>query len=33
MGRPSVVATALDNDGSIRVGGQSRIIAIGDLLI
>ena len=33
MGRPSVVATALDNDGSIRVGGQSRIIAQGDLLI
>ena len=33
MGRPSVVATALDNDGSIRVGGQSRIIAIGELLI
>jgi PhzF family phenazine biosynthesis protein len=33
MGRPSVVMTALDNDGSIRVGGQSRIIAIGDLLI
>lgn len=33
MGRPSVVATALDNDDSIRVGGQSRIIAIGDLLI
>ncbi len=33
MGRPSVVATALDNDGSIRVGGQSRIIAIGDLLM
>ena len=33
MGRPSVVMTALDKDGSIRVGGQSRIIAIGDLLI
>lgn len=33
MGRPSVVMTALDSDGSIRVGGQSRIIAIGDLLI
>ena len=33
MGRPSVVATALGNDGSIRVGGQSRIIAQGDLLI
>ena len=33
MGRPSVVAAALDNDGSIRVGGQSRIIAIGELLV
>ena len=33
MGRPSVVTTALDKDGSIRVGGQSRIIAIGDLLV
>ncbi len=33
MGRPSVVATTLDNDGSICVGGQSRIIAMGDLLL
>ena len=33
MGRPSVVATALGGDGSIGVGGQSRIIAIGDLLV
>ena len=33
MGRPSVVTTALDKDGSIRVGGQSRIVAIGDLLV
>ena len=33
MGRPSVVTTALDKNGSIRVGGQSRIIAIGDLLV
>ena len=33
MGRPSVVTTAVDKDGSIRVGGQSRIIAMGDLLV
>lgn len=33
MGRPSVVSTALGDDGTIRVGGQSRIIAIGDLLV
>ena len=33
MGRPSVITTALDKDGSIRVGGQSRIIAVGDLLV
>ena len=33
MGRPSVVATTLDNDGSICVGGQSRIIAMGNLLV
>jgi PhzF family phenazine biosynthesis protein len=33
MGRPSIVSTALGRDGSIRVGGQSRIIAVGDLLV
>ena len=33
MGRPSVVTTAIEQDGSIRVGGQSRIIAMGDLLV
>lgn len=33
MGRPSIITTVLDNDGSIRVGGQSRIIAIGDLFV
>jgi len=34
MGRPPwVVATALGGDGSIGVGGPSRIIAIGDLLV
>lgn len=33
MGRPSIVTTALGSDGSIRVGGQSRIIAVGDLLV
>ena len=33
MGRPSIVATTIDKDGSIRVGGQSRIIAKGDLLV
>ena len=33
MGRPSVVTTILDGKGSISVGGQSRIIAKGDLLV
>lgn len=33
MGRPSVISTIIDKDGSIRVGGQSRIVAIGDLLV
>ena len=33
MGRPSIVTTALDSDGSIRVGGQSRIIAVGKLFV
>ena len=33
MGRPSIVTTALDGDGSIRVGGQSRIIAVGKLFV
>ena len=33
MGRPSVITTIIDKDGSIRVGGQSRIIAQGDLLV
>ena len=32
MNRPSVVATALHQDGSIWVGGNSCIIAVGDLL-
>ena len=32
MNRPSVVATALHQDGSIWVGGDSCIIAVGDLL-
>jgi PhzF family phenazine biosynthesis protein len=33
MGRPSVITTILGKDGSIQVGGQSRIIAVGDLLV
>lgn len=33
MGRPSIITTTIEKDGSIRVGGQSRIIAIGDLLV
>lgn len=33
MNRPSVVASALQQDASIWVGGDSRIIAIGDLLV
>lgn len=33
MHRPSVVATTLATDGTIRVGGQYRIIARGDLLL
>lgn len=33
MGRPSVVMTALKPDGSIWVGGESRIIARGELLV
>ena len=33
MGRPSVITTTIQQDGSIRVGGQSRIIAMGDLLV
>lgn len=33
MGRPSVVETALRQDGTIYVGGQSRIVAKGELLL
>lgn len=33
MGRPSVVMTVLKPDGSIWVGGESRIIAIGEFLV
>ena len=33
MGRPSIITTTIEKDGSIRVGGQSHIIAIGDLLV
>ena len=33
MGRPSVVATMVDDGGSVWVGGQSRIIARGELLL
>ena len=33
MNRPSVVATTLRDDGNIWVGGDSRIIARGDLLV
>ena len=33
MGRPSIVMTILKSDGSIWVGGDSRIIATGDLLV
>jgi len=33
MGRPSVVATNVDADGIIRVGGQCCIIARGDLMV
>lgn len=33
MNRPSVVATTLRDDGDIWVGGDSRIIARGDLLV
>lgn len=32
MGRPSIVATTMQADGSIYVGGESRIIACGELL-
>ena len=33
MGRPSVVATTVDDSGDIWVGGQCRIIAHGELLL
>ena len=33
MGRPSVIMTVLKPDGSIWVGGESRIIAIGEFLV
>ena len=33
MGRPSVVATQLSPDGSIRVGGTAAIVAEGNLLV
>ena len=33
MGRPSVVATTLQHDGSIWVGGSSCIVAEGELLL
>ena len=33
MGRPSVVMTTLRPDGSIWVGGESRIVARGELLV
>jgi PhzF family phenazine biosynthesis protein len=33
MGRPSVVATMLSTDGDIWVGGNSYILAKGDLLV
>lgn len=33
MGRPSVVMTVFKPDGSIWVGGESRIIAAGELLV
>jgi PhzF family phenazine biosynthesis protein len=32
MGRPSVVATMLEDDGTIWVGGKSRILAQGNLM-
>ena len=32
MGRPSIVKTVLDEDGNIRVGGDSVIIASGELV-
>lgn len=33
MGRPSVIMTVMKSDGSIWVGGESRIIAIGEFLV
>lgn len=33
MGRPSVVSTALQADGSIHVGGDACIVAAGELLL
>ena len=33
MGRPSVIMTVLKPDGSIWVGGESRIFAIGEFLV
>ena len=33
MGRPSVVTTAIGHDGSIRVGGDSIIVARGELVL
>lgn len=33
MGRPSVVATQLSPDGSIRVGGRAAIVSEGNLLV
>lgn len=33
MQRPSVIATSLDENGIIRVGGHCRIIACGDILV
>ena len=33
MGRPSVVETLLRPDGTVYVGGQSRIVAKGELLV
>lgn len=33
MGRPSVISTSLDGDGAIWVGGESRIVAEGELFV
>jgi len=33
MGRPSIVATRITNDGSIYVGGPATIVAKGDLIV